>query len=322
MQAIALATPGGPELLRPVELPTPTPGRGEVLVRVEHAGVNFVDVYHRTGLYPQPRPIRLGQEGAGIVEVAGEGAGLAPGARVAWAHVTGSYATHLVAPADRLVPIPDAVSTRTAAAVMLQGMTAHYLANDTFRLAKGQVAVVHAAAGGVGLLLTQLARRAGATVIGTVSTDAKAAQARTAGATEAVVYSQGDFAEAAKRLSGGAGAHVVYDSVGRDTFEKSITALRPRGLLVSYGQSSGPVPPIDPILFSLHGSLFFTRPRLGDYIATRDELLARAGAVLALVANGELNVSIDSSHPLAAAAAAHKRLESRKSIGKVLIDLV
>jgi NADPH:quinone reductase len=319
MRVIRVSTPGGPESLQLEELPTPAPGPGQVLVRVEHAGVNFIDVYHRTGLYPLPSPVPIGLEGAGVVEAVGRNASLAPGARVAWAGVPGSYATHVVAPEDRLVPVPDAVPTRIAAALMLQGMTAHYLARSTFPLAPGHTCLVHAAAGGAGLLLVQLAHRAGATVIGTVSTEAKADKARAAGCDHVIRYTEEDFAPVVRRITGGRGVDVVYDSVGKTTFEGSLDALRVRGMLVLFGQSSGPVPPVDLQVLSRKGSLVATRPTLGHYTATRDELLWRATELFDLAAGGGLSVAIDRVLPLADAAEAHRVLESRLTSGKLLL---
>jgi NADPH2:quinone reductase len=319
MRAARVNRVGGPEVIDIVELPDPVPGPGQILVRVDFAGVNFIDVYHRTGLYAQPLPFALGEEGAGTVVLAPPGGVVERGTRVAWVHGGGSYATHVVIPADRAVPIPDAVETRDAAALMLQGMTAHYLSQSTFALGPGHVCVVHAAAGGVGLLLTQLARRAGARVIGVTSTDDKAAAAREAGCAD-VIRSGDDVAQAVRAATGGRGADVVYDSVGKDTFLNSLDALAPRGLLVLYGQSSGPVPPVDLQLLSRKGSLFVTRPTLSHYTRSRDELLARAGDVLDSFARGELALTIDRVLPLDQAADAQRALESRATRGKVLLD--
>jgi NADPH2:quinone reductase len=315
MRAARVSRHGGPDAIELVTGPDPEPGPGQVLVRVDYAGVNFIDVYHRTGLYAQPLPLVLGEEGAGTV-IAGDG--VAIGARVAWVSISGSYATHVIVPADRAVPIPDGVDTRDAAALMLQGMTAHYLARSTFALARGHTCVVHAAAGGVGLLLCQLARAAGARVIGVTSTDAKADAAKRAGA-ERVVRAA-ELVAAVKQATAGRGADVVYDSVGRDTFEASLDALAPRGLLVLFGQSSGPVPPIDLQILSRKGSLFATRPTLRHYVATRDELLARATDVMTAHARGALALTIDRVLPLDDAAEAHRLLESRATSGKVLLD--
>ena len=320
MRAIAVSTPGGREVLSLAELDTPAPGPGHVLVRVEAAGVNYIDVYQRTGLYKMPLPGRLGLEGAGVVEAVGpEVTSIVVGQRVAWAGVAGSYASHVVAPVDKLVVVPEGVSTKTAAAVMLQGMTAHYLAASTYPLGPGDTCIVHAAAGGVGLLLCQLADHAGAFVFGTVSTPEKAALARAAGADEVILYREVDFAAEARRHTGGAGVHVVYDSVGKDTFDRSLQALQRRGMLVLYGQSSGPVPPFDPQRLSAAGSVFLTRPSLGDYTATREELSARAAQVFARIFEGALRVRVHAELPLADAAEAHRRLEGRETTGKLLL---
>ena len=320
MHAIRPQQPGGPEILILEELPTPTPQPGEALVRVEAAGVNFIDIYQRSGQYPTPRPIPLGLEGAGIVEAVGEGVTeFKNGDRVAWAAGPGSYATHVTIPSARLVPVPEGVDPRTATAAMLQGMTAHYLAKSTWPLRPGDTCLIHAAAGGVGLLLCQMARRVGATVIGTVSTAEKAALAREAGAHEVILYSEVDFAAETQRLTGGKGVSVIYDSVGKDTFERGFGCLRRRGMLVLYGQASGPVAPFDPQLLARGGSLFLTRPALGDYIATREELLERAGDVLGAIQRGELTMRIGATFPLADAADAHRALGGRATTGKVLL---
>jgi NADPH2:quinone reductase len=320
MLAIRADAPGGPEVMGLVEVETPRPGAGELLVRVEAAGVNYVDVYQRNGLYAIGVPLRLGLEGAGVVEAVGDGVvAVRPGDRVAWASAQGSYATHAIVASERAVPIPAGLDERSAAALMLQGMTAQYLATSTFPLKKGDACLVHAAAGGVGLLLCQLAKRAGAFVIGTASTPEKAALARMAGADEVVPYRERDFAVEARRLTGGRGVDVVYDSVGRDTFEKSLESLRPRGMLVLFGQSSGPVAPFDPQILNARGSLFFTRPSLWHYTATRDELLARAGDVLGAAVRGELRVTVGATLPLFDAVEAHRRLEARATTGKLLL---
>jgi NADPH2:quinone reductase len=319
-QAIVVHAPGGPEVLRVEERDPGEPGAGEVRVRVEAAGVNFIDIYHRTGLYPRPLPFVVGLEGAGIVERLGPGvSGLAPGARVAWAQVPGSYATAVVAPAAALVAVPAGVAAEDAAAVMLQGMTAHYLVHGTRSTRPGDVALVHAAAGGVGLLLVQMLKAAGARVIGTCSTPEKEALARAAGADEVVRYTAADFVAAARAFSGGRGVDVVYDAVGQSTFEGSLRALRPRGLLVSYGQASGPVPPFDVRRLGELGSLFLTRPSLAHYTADRGELEERAGAVLEAVRRGRLRVHVGARYRLAEAAAAHRALEGRATTGKVLL---
>ena len=302
------------------DLPTPSPSPGEALVRVEAAGVNFIDIYQRSGQYPMPRPLPLGLEGAGVVEVVGEGViDVRPGDRVAWASGPGSYATHALVPAGRLVPVPAGLDAQSAAAAMLQGMTAQYLVRATYPLTPGDVCLVHAAAGGVGLLLCQMARRLGATVIGTVSTEEKAARARAAGAHEVILYTQADFEAEVKRLTGGQGVSVVYDSVGKDTFERSLNCLRRRGMLVLFGQASGPVPPLDPQILSRGGSLFLTRPTLFDYTATREELLERAADVLGAIQRGELALTIGATFPLAEAAEAHRALGGRGTTGKVLL---
>jgi NADPH2:quinone reductase len=319
MKAIRPKQVGGPEQLQLEDLPTPTPGPSQALVRVQAAGVNYVDVYHRTGLYPLPLPLAIGLEGAGIVEQVGEAvADLHVGERVAWSGVPGSYASHVVAPAERLVPIPDGIDTNTAAALMLQGLTAHYLTRATFPLHTGQVALLHAAAGGVGLLLVQLAKRAGAQVIGTVSTEAKAALAKDAGVDHIINYQHGDFVAETKALTSGRGVDVVYDSVGKTTFDKSLDCLAPRGYLVLFGQASGPVGPFDLARLS-KGSHFITRPTLAHYTASRAELLARSSDLFGMVAAGSLRVRIDRTVPLAKAADAHRALTGRETSGKVLL---
>jgi len=320
MKAIRIHQVGGPEAMRLEDLPDPVPGAGEALVGVEASGVNFIDVYHRTGLYKTALPLTLGQEGAGTVLATGDGVSeVRPGDRVAWFGAFGSYATRAVVPAQRLVAVPDGVSTRQAAAVMLQGMTAHYLARSTYPLKPGDVCIVQAAAGGVGLLLTQIATRLGVIVLGTVGSEAKARLARAAGAARTVDYTKEDFVAAAKELTGGRGVQVVYDSVGRTTFDGSLASLAPRGMLVTFGQSSGAVPPFDPLRLSQGGSLYLTRPTLAHYVASREELLSRAGEVLGWVEDGTLRVRVDREVPLADAAAAHRALEARETAGKVLL---
>lgn len=320
MKAIRVHDLGGPEVLRYEEVPVPAPGPGQALVRVEAAGLNFIDVYERTGLYPVELPRTLGVEAAGVVTAVGpEVTGLAPGDRVAYTGVAGADAEYAAVPAERLVPLPAGVSTRQAAAVILQGMTAHYLASSTYALRAGDTCLVHAAAGGLGLLLCQIAKRRGARVIGTVSTEAKAALARAAGADEIILYTEQDFELEVKRLTGGAGLQVVYDSVGKTTFLKGLNCLVRRGMMVLCGQSSGPVEPIDPQLLNRKGSLFLTRPSLFHYMASREELLARAREVLTWVVDGTLTVRIDREYPLAEAAAAHRALEARHTTGKVLL---
>jgi NADPH2:quinone reductase len=331
VKAIRVQRTGGPEVLEWVDLPTPRPGPGEVLVRVEAAGVNFIDVYFRSGAYARELPFVAGEEGAGVVEAigrdvtAGESSGTRVGERVAWASVPGSYATHVVARADRLVTVPAGVDARSAAAAMLQGMTAHYLTRSTFPLREGHTCLVHAAAGGVGLLLVQMARRAGARVIATTSSDAKAQLARAAGADEVILYAHGPqdpptpFDEQARALTGGRGVDVVYDSVGASTFDRSLLALRPRGMLVLFGQSSGRVPPVDLQRLAAGGSLFVTRPTLAHHVATRAELLERAGEVLGAIQAGALDVRIHREYPLSEAAEAHRDLTARATSGKLLL---
>jgi NADPH2:quinone reductase len=320
MRAIRVPQYGGPENMKLEELPIPTPAPGQALVRLEAAGVNFIDVYQRTGLYKNPVPVPLGLEGAGVVEEVGTGVTtVRPGDRVAWTGVPGSYATHNAVPADRLVTLPAGLDARAGAAAMLQGMTAHYLTHSTYPLKPGDGCLVHAAAGGVGLLLCQMARRAGARVIGTVSTEEKARLAREAGAHEVILYTTQDFEAEVKRLMDGKGLQVVYDSVGKDTFEKGFNCLAPRGYMVLYGQSSGPVALLDPQVLNAKGSLFLTRPSLHHHILTREELLRRAGDVLGWIHKGELKLRIGATFPLAEAAEAHRQLEGRQTTGKVLL---
>ncbi len=319
-QAIRIQRHGGPEVMSLGTAPDAVPGPGEALVRVEAAGVNFIDTYHRTGLYPIPLPFTPGVEGAGVVEAVGEGVSdLAPGDRVGWVMQMGSYAEAAVRPAAKLVRLPDGVSTTQAAAALLQGMTAHYLVRSTFRVQSGMPVLVHAAAGGMGLLLCQMCRALGARVFGTVSTEAKAKAALAAGADTVIRYNEQDFAEVIRDELGDERLAVAYDSVGETTWRRSMSLLRPRGMLVLYGQSSGPVPPIEPLLLSQHGSLFVTRPTLGDYAATTDELRWRAGEVLDSVASGKLQLTIDRELPLAQAAEAHRLLEGRATMGKLIL---
>jgi NADPH2:quinone reductase len=319
-RAIVVQQHGGSEVLRLEERDPGEPGPGSVRVRVSASGVNFIDVYMRTGLYPRPTPFVLGLEGAGVVEAVGPSSeGLVEGDRVAWSAVPGSYAEVLVAPADRLVTVPDGVSDQVAAAAMLQGMTAHYLVHGVRKTNPGDTAVVHAAAGGVGLLLIQILKAAGARVVGTCSTEEKEALARQAGADEVVRYTDRDFASAAREWTGGAGVDVVYDSVGRTTFEASMKSLRPRGLLCLYGQSSGVVPPFDLNRLNAMGSLFVTRPSLAHYTASRSELEERAGAVLGAIAGAQLHVRIGAQYPIEQAGDAHDALEQRRTTGKVLL---
>jgi NADPH2:quinone reductase len=320
VKAIVVERTGGPEVLRISDVRDPQPGAGQVRVRVEAVGVNFIEIYQRTGLYPVTLPATPGGEAAGVVEQVGAGVtDLAEGDRIAWTGVPGAYAERALVPTDRAVRLPDGIDTKTGAAVMLQGMTAHYLAHSIRPLGEGDACLVHAAAGGVGLLLCQLCRRAGARVIGTASTAAKAALARAAGAAEVILYGETDFEVEVRRLTNGVGVDVVYDSVGRTTFEKSLRSLARRGTLVLFGQSSGPVPAFDPQLLNRHGSLFFTRPSLAHYIATRDELQARARDILGWVADGSLRVRVGGEYPLADAARAHHDLESRATSGKLLL---
>ncbi|HWX25320.1 MAG TPA: quinone oxidoreductase [Vicinamibacteria bacterium] len=320
MRAIRVKEFGGPEVLTLEEIPLPSPGPGQVLVKVEAAGLNYIDVYHRTGLYPNALPFTPGVEGAGTVAAVGPSVtGLDVGDSVAWASAMGSYADQVLAPAAQLIRLPEGLDTRSAAAVMLQGMTAHYLTGSTYPLKPGDTCLVHAAAGGVGLLLVQMAKERGARVIGTVSTEEKAALAREAGADEVIRYTQQDFLAEVKRLTNGRGLNVVYDSVGQTTFEKSLDCLSARGMLVLYGQSSGPVAPFSPGLLSQKGSLFLTRPTIAHYVADRPSLEARASSVLGAVASGRLKVRIDRTFPLAQAAEAHRTLEGRKTTGKVLL---
>jgi NADPH2:quinone reductase len=320
MKAVRIHETGSPDVLRYEDVPVPGPGQGQALVRLHAAGVNFLDIYHRTGLNKMPLPMILGSEGAGVVEAVGPGvAEVHPGDRVAYSNVLGSYAEYVVAPAWRLIPIPPDLDFIQAAAVMLQGMTAHYLVYTTYPLKAGEWALVHAAGGGVGALLVQIAKRVGAQVIATVSTDAKAEIAREAGADHVVNYAETDFDEEVTRLTGGDGVHVVYDSVGKDTLTQSLNCLRLRGMLVLYGSSSGPVAPVNPMVLNQKGSLFFTRPSLHHYTHTREELLQRAWDVLGWVSTGELTLRIDRTYPLADAAEAHRRLEGRHALGKLVL---
>jgi NADPH:quinone reductase len=305
-----------------VDLPIPEPKANEAVVKLAASGVNFIDVYNREGRYKQALPFVLGQEGAGTVTAVGpDVTSLKIGDRVAWASVLGSYAEYAAVPAARLVPIPAAVTDQQAAAAMLQGMTAHYLSHDTFPLKSGQTALVHAAAGGVGLLLTQMAHNLGARVIATVSTEEKAKLAHEAGADEIILYTQSDFEAETKRITDGKGVDVVYDSVGKTTFEKGLNVLRPRGMMALYGGSSGAVPPFDPIVLSQKGSLFLTRPALPSYMLTREELVARSGAVFGLIAAGKLKLRIEHTYKLADVQKAHGDLEGRKTTGKLLLIL-
>jgi NADPH:quinone reductase len=320
VKAVRVHAPGGPEALRVEDVPEPEPKPGEAVVRVEAAGVNFIDVYHRTGLYKAAMPVTLGQEGAGtVVAAAPDVREVKVGDRVAWAASFGAYAEKAAVPAARLVRLPDHLSAKQGAAAMLQGMTAHYLATSVHALAPGETCLVHAGAGGVGLLLTQIAKRRGARVFTTVSNDEKARRSKAAGADATIDYTTQDFEAEVKRLTGGRGVNVVYDSVGKTTFDKGLACLAPRGLMALFGQSSGPVPPFDPQVLSQRGSLYLTRPTLVHYTATREELLARAGDVLSWVADGSLKLTMEREFPLAEAAAAHRALEGRQTTGKVLL---
>ena len=320
MKAIQIQRNGGPEVMCLSELPVPEAAAGDAVVQVRAAGVNFIDVYQRDGLYPVGLPYVLGLEGAGTVRSIGEGVQqLAVGDRVAWAGSPGAYAEYAAVPASQLVRIPEDVDFKRAAAAMLQGMTAHYLAADTYPIGEGDTVLIHSAAGGVGQLLVQMARNRGARVLATVSTEQKAELARKAGADEVILYTQTDFVEQVQRLTDGAGVEAVYDSVGRDTFSGSIDCLRPRGILVSFGQSSGKIPDFNPAVLGAKGSLYLTRPSLFHYIAERQSLERRASEVFAWIAAGKLVLHIGETHPLAVAAEAHRRLEGRKTAGKVLL---
>jgi NADPH:quinone reductase len=320
MKAIQAKQCGSPDVMQLADLPVPQPGPQDALVKTEAIGVNFIDVYHRTGLYKLDLPMTPGMEAAGVVEAVGAGVtSLKPGDRVAYAMALGAYAEYQAVPAVKLVRVPDGVTMEQAAAAMLQGMTAHYLTNSTYVLKPGHTALVHAAAGGAGQLLVQMARNAGARVIGTVSTEAKAAIAREAGCDEVILYSTQDFEAETRQLTGGKGVEVVYDSVGQTTYLKSFNCLKPRGLLVLFGQSSGAVPPIDPLMLSSKGSLYVTRPTLAHHMLTREEVEWRAGEVLNGVKSGRLRLRIEKKYPLAEAPQAHRDLESRKLAGKLLL---
>jgi NADPH2:quinone reductase len=321
MKAIQVQQTGGPEVLQLAELPIPEPGPGQVLIRVEATGVNFIEIYFRKGTYKSALPFTPGSEAAGTVEELGPGVtGFKAGDAVASVSVLGSYAEYALVAAASLLKLPDGLTMGQAAAAMLQGMSAHYLSHSTFPLAAGHTALVHAGAGGVGLLLTQMATRLGARVITTVSTEEKAELSREAGASEVILYTQKEFEPEVKRLTGGKGVDVVYDSVGKTTFEGSLNCLRPRGMLALFGASSGPVPPFDPLQLSGKGSLYLTRPTLWHYIATRAELEHRAGDVLGWAASGELKLRTEHLYPLAEAAQAQVDLEARKTTGKILLE--
>jgi NADPH:quinone reductase len=320
MQAIQISKTGGPEVLELVDLPRPEPKSGEVLVKIEAAGVNFIDTYLREGRYPAPLPFIPGQEAAGIVAAVGEGVeGFHIGDRVAWAGTRGTYAQFACVPATGLLKVPEGIGADDAAAVMLQGITAHYLAYDTYAIKPGDTVLIHAGAGGVGLLLTQIAKMLGARVITTVSTEPKAELSRGAGTDHVILYTQQNFADEVKRITDGDLLPVVYDSVGQTTFEDSLKCLRPRGLMALFGASSGAVPPFDLIRLSTMGSLYVTRPTMKDYILTRAELERRAADLFNWIARGKLNVRIGHRYPLAEASQAHRDLEGRKTTGKVLL---
>ena len=322
MKKIQVAQTGGPEQLQLVDAPVPQPGSSEVLVKIHAAGVNFIDIYFRTGLYKADFPIALGNEGAGVVESVGSDVkDLKPGDRVAYAMTRGSYAEYAVVPAAQLVPIPPNLSFRQAAAAMLQGMTAHYLTHSSFPLHAGHTILIHAAAGGAGRLVVQMAKQMGARVLGTVSTEAKAELARSAGCDEVIFYTTQDFETEVKRLTGGRGVDVIYDSVGQTTFLKGLNCIRPRGMMVLFGQSSGAVAPFDPSILNGKGSLFLQRPSLAHHCLTREELLWRSGDVLRGVESGSLELRIDTVYPLADAAQAQRDLEGRKTAGKLILEV-
>ena len=320
MKAIRIHEFGGPEVLKYEDIPEPAPKPNEAVVKIEASGVNFIDIYQRMGIYKLPPPTTLGLEAAGSVTAVGpEVKDLKVGDRVAWTSVQGAYAQYCAVPADRLVSLPAAVTMKQGAATMLQGMTAHYLTHSTYVLKPGDTCLVHAGAGGVGLLLTQIAKMLGAKVITTVSTEAKAALSREAGADHVVLYTEKDFEAEVKQFTGGKGVPVVYDSVGQSTFEKSLNSLAPRGMIVLFGQSSGVVPPIDAQMLSQKGSLFFTRPTLVHYIASREELQRRARDLFGWIGAGKLKLRTEFEFPLKEAAEAQKALAGRKTTGKVLL---
>jgi NADPH2:quinone reductase len=320
MKAVRVHAPGGPEVLKLEDVPEPTPKPGEAIVKIDAAGLNYIDIYQRSGLYKLDMPLTLGLEAGGTVTAVGPGVTeVRVGDKVAYTGVPGAYAEYAAVPAARLIVLPSGVSTRQGAAAMLQGMTAHYLACTTYPLKAGDACLVHAAAGGVGLLLCQIAKLRGARVIGTVSTEEKAKLAREAGADEVILYTTEDFEAEVKRITGGKGVQVVYDSVGKTTFEKGFNLLAPRGMMVLYGQSSGPVAPIDPAILAAKGSLFLTRPSLFAYTATREELVQRAGDVLGWIRDGKLRLRMQFEFPLRDVADAHRALEGRKTTGKVLL---
>ena len=320
MKAMRFHQHGGPEVLVYEDAPTPEAGPGEAIVRIEAIGLNYIDTYHRDGLYPVELPCIPGMEAAGTIARIGDGVeGVNVGDRVAYAGALGAYAEEAAVAVDRLVPLPDDISCEVGAAAMLQGMTAHYLAHSSYALGKDDTALIHAGAGGVGLLLIQMAKRLGARVLTTVSTEEKEQLARAAGADEVIRYTERDFAEDIMTLTDGRGVDVVYDSVGKTTFDKSLDVLRPLGYLVLFGQSSGPVEPVDPGILNVKGSLFLTRPTMAHYIPTREALLQRAGDVLGWIGSGELDLRIGDRFALADAADAHRALQGRKTTGKVVI---
>jgi NADPH2:quinone reductase len=320
MKAIQVQKNGGPEVLTLADIPAPKPKPNEAVVKISAAGVNFIDVYFRNGHYPSTLPFTIGQEGSGIVsEVGADVKTFKPGDRVAYTGIRGSYAEYAAVPADRLVLLPPGITEQQAAAAMLQGITAHYLVHDTFPLKKGETALIHAAAGGVGLLLVQMAKNIGARVIATVSTEEKAKLAREAGADDVILYAQQDFEVETKRLTDGKGVHVVYDGVGKTTFDKDLEVLRPRGYLVLFGASSGPVPPFDLAKLAQKGSLFVTRPTIVHYIAAHEELQRRATDVLTMIATGKIKLRIEHIYPLKEVQRAHRDLEARKTTGKLLL---
>jgi len=320
MKAIRIQTPGGPEALRYDDVPEPAAGAGQAVVKLAAAGVNYIDVYFRTGAYKAPLPLIIGLEGAGTVSAVGQGVtDVKAGDTVAWTGVPGSYAQMAAVPADRLVKLPAGVAPKDGAAAMLQGMTAHYLVKSSYPLKKGDTCLVHAAAGGMGLLLCQMGKMLGATVIGTVSTEEKAALAKGAGADHVILYSKLDFEPEVKRITGGRGVDVVYDGVGATTFDKSLNCLRPRGFMILFGAASGPVPPLDLQIINQRGSLFVQRPSLNHHIAAREELVQRAGEVLGWIRDGKIKLRVEHQFPLAQAADAHRALEGRKTTGKILL---
>ncbi|MFL6415707.1 MAG: quinone oxidoreductase family protein [Bryobacteraceae bacterium] len=320
MKAVVADQVGGPENLRYIDLPDPQPAEGEAVIKVEAIGVNFIDVYFRKGLYKVPEsPIRLGSEASGVITSVGRGVSLKVGQRVAYAMARGAYAEYAAVPAKLIVPLPDSVSFEDAAAIMLQGMTAHYLLHSTFPLQSGQTCLVHAAAGGTGLLLVQIAKLLGATVLGTASTEEKAQLARENGADHLILYTESDFVAETKKLTGERGVDVVYDSVGADTFARSLECLRPRGMMVSFGNSSGPVDPVEPLTLSQKGSLFLTRPNLANYISDAAELNWRSSDLFNWIDSGKLKTRVYKVYSLREAAAAHRDLEGRKTSGKLLL---